>query len=38
MPRGALRFEVGDEVLAIVDPPSAAVLAGVFGARGREES
>jgi trk system potassium uptake protein TrkA len=31
IPRGELRFEVDDEVLAIVDPPAAEVLAGMFG-------
>jgi trk system potassium uptake protein TrkA len=31
MPRGVTRFEVGDEVLAIVDPESADELASLFG-------
>ncbi len=35
MPRGATIFEVGDEVLAIVDPDSAARLADLFGRPGR---
>jgi len=33
MPRGVTRFEVGDEVLAIVDPGAADVLARLFGRR-----
>jgi trk system potassium uptake protein TrkA len=33
MPRGALRFEVGDEVLAIVDPRAALALEALFGNR-----
>lgn len=32
IPRGELRFEADDEVLAIVDPPAAETLAGIFGA------
>ncbi len=32
IPRGELRFEVEDEVLAIVDPPAAETLARIFGA------
>jgi len=31
IPRGDLRFEVDDEVLAIVDPQAAEVLAALFG-------
>jgi trk system potassium uptake protein TrkA len=34
MPRGALRFEAGDEVLAIVDPQAALALAALFTHRG----
>jgi trk system potassium uptake protein TrkA len=30
MPRGALVFEAGDEVLAIVDPQAAVALAALF--------
>ena len=33
MPRGSTSFEVGDEVLAIVDPEAAEVLARLFGRR-----
>jgi trk system potassium uptake protein TrkA len=33
MPRGATRFEAGDEVLAIVDPEAAGVLARLLGRR-----
>ena len=36
MPRGALRFEAGDEVLAIVDPPAAVALAALFTEPHRE--
>jgi trk system potassium uptake protein TrkA len=34
IPRGDVRFEEGDEVLALVDEPSAAELAALFGAGG----
>jgi trk system potassium uptake protein TrkA len=31
IPRGAVRFEAGDEVLAVVDPPAAKLLASLLG-------
>jgi Trk K+ transport system NAD-binding subunit len=34
IPRGPLRFEEGDEVLAIVDPQAADELARLFGLPG----
>jgi len=34
MPRGDLRFEVGDEVLAVVDPTAADALAELFAGAG----
>lgn len=33
VPRGDVRFEVDDEVLAVVDPPAATTLADLFGDR-----
>ena len=33
VPNGDVRFEAGDEVLAVVDPPAAATLADLFGDR-----
>src|SRR5262249_23300366 len=38
MPRGTTTFEVGDEVLAIVDASSAESLAGLFGRPLKEEA
>jgi NhaP-type Na+/H+ and K+/H+ antiporter len=35
IPRGDVRFEAGDEVLALVDEASASELAALFGAGGR---
>jgi trk system potassium uptake protein TrkA len=35
IPRGAVRFEAGDEVLALVDETAARDLAALFGAAGR---
>jgi trk system potassium uptake protein len=34
IPRGDVRFEAGDEVLALVDEASAPALAGLFGLPG----